>query len=245
MYLCIGIGFLVVFLLEHSIVACRTKTTLVGGHEHAAAAAAAGECDSERKSSDGDDDATPIDPTFKEILLFTVMYLHAIFEGLALGLLDEVSDILGLLLAVTIHKSVILATLVVQLVTKNVKTSKSLLLVIIFSVVAPAGIVIGIVMDVTGSRETEGGVLATGIMSAFATGTLFFVVFMEILPEGFRSGKSPFFRALVVVGGFVLIALLSIIPEHHHHEHESHGACGNNTAGLLAGNSTDHDDHDH
>eukprot|EP00118_Oscarella_pearsei_P021302 m.238401 g.238401 ORF g.238401 m.238401 type:complete len:346 (+) comp40163_c0_seq24:377-1414(+) len=260
MQLCIGLGFFAVFLLEHGVMGCRSKS---GGwnptahlHSHGSSAKTSspkeyhtGACEAANAKGkspsppvlteeEEDHGLTPIDPTFKDFLLFIVMYLHAIFEGLALGLLDSVSDVLSLLLAVTIHKSVILASLVVQLVVKNVKRAKSLLLVLIFTVMAPIGIAIGIIMDKVGSQETPSGVLATGIMNAFATGTLFFVVFMEILPEGFRSGKSPFSRAMVVFFGFCIIALLSLIPEHHNHLHHS---CEEMHNATNATNGTDHD----
>eukprot|EP00118_Oscarella_pearsei_P026423 m.778 g.778 ORF g.778 m.778 type:complete len:332 (+) comp4837_c0_seq1:11-1006(+) len=230
MQLCIGLGFIGVFLLDLGIPACKAKDDPFGHHhlkegkqtdgvnekaaeENNTMCEASVDFKNVSKEEPRSNTAKE-NPSLKHFILFVVLYLHGIFEGLAIGLLDTVAEILALLLAVSIHKSVILISLVVQLVSKNVKTGKSLVLVSVFSVVAPVGIVIGIAIDKTGSKESSGGLLASGILGGLATGTLFYVIFMEILPDGLKSGEFLFRKGLTVLLGFCIIALLSLIPEH-------------------------------
>ncbi|XP_065844785.1 zinc transporter ZIP1-like [Oscarella lobularis] len=232
--LCIGLGFIFVFLLEQGIALCQPDSSAENAENFSMEKKEvdiSGEKDDPKNTygttSDTaqivDADSTKgkeevgeevVNPSLKDIILFLVLYLHGIFEGLALGLLDSVAKVLALLFGVAVHKAVILASLVIQLVKKNVKKTKSLLLIGIFSAVTPLGIIVGIVMDVTGNKETPEGELASGILGAFATGTLFYVIFMEILPEALKSQSYSFRKGLFVLLGFAVIALLTLIPDH-------------------------------
>ena len=202
--------------------------------------------DEKKNGGELEEDTPPpmVDPSFRDFLLFMVLYVHSIFEGLANGLLSETTAIYSFLFAIIAHKLVILATLSIQLVAKNVKLSKAFILVFIFSVMSPIGVAIGIVMDKTGTQESDSGLYATAILNAFSTGTLIYVVVMEMIPDVFHSGKSPFKRAVAVTLGFAFMACLMMVPHDHGHAHGDNGC----NATEMATDSSGHahgGDHGH
>lgn len=164
----------------------------------------------------------------------TVMALsiHAIFEGLAVGLEESVVNVWYMLLAIATHKFVIIFCIGIELHVAKMRPICIVLYILSFSIVTPVGIGIGIVLVEFGSEEEpEGsdnnGVMLTGaVLQALAAGTLLYVIFFEVLVRNrvFGGvGEEPHFH------------------HHHHnqqseqaeHHHHHHHANDDDTNGLL------------
>src|SRR5690606_39259415 len=104
--------------------------------------------------------------------------LHSIFEGLAIGLQNDISNVLQLLAAVSIHKAVIAITISINLLaTRNLSRNAIVFCNFTFAVMAPLGIVISILVEKSLSS------LGNGILQGIACGTFVYITFMEVLPH--------------------------------------------------------------
>lgn len=145
---------------------------------------------------------------------FTVLALsiHEIFEGMAIGLNNNVDDVWLLFLAVATHKLVIAFCIGLELAWSGARNSVIIVYVATFSVVTPIGIAIGMIISKYDSSE-DGHLNPTAIvLQGLAAGTLLYVVFFEVLARHKKSGWSHLFAVAL---GFGLLLLLQIISECH------------------------------
>lgn len=126
--------------------------------------------------------------TLRGFLVILALSLHAVFEGIAIGLVGDASFVWYLCFAVAAHKFVISFCLGVQFVAT---TRLSTLLIVayqsVFSLISPLGIGIGIALTETGQGEgTDEKALQTPlitVLQGLAAGTLVYVVFFEVLEK--------------------------------------------------------------
>jgi ZIP Zinc transporter len=81
--------------------------------------------------------------------------------------------------------------------------------------------------------------IAVGVLQAIAVGTFIYVTFFEILSEELADHSSVG-KVLFVVVGFMLMALLDLVPEEQIQIQQSpqHMDFSSNSSGLLTSNST-------
>jgi len=156
---------------------------------------------------------------------FTVLALsfHSVFEGLAIGLEDK-SDVWLLFAAVASHKYVIAFCVGLEL--HNADTPKVLYIVymLIFSLMSPIGIAIGIAVTSAMENETTAYILTTGVLQALAAGTLLYVCVFEILErEKSKESVPGLVQLLCVVLGFSTLLLVQVLAPHHHGDEGHHG----------------------
>jgi zinc transporter 1/2/3 len=150
------------------------------------------------------------DSTMKTIRgLFVVLALsvHELFEGLAVGLESSSKNVWYMFGAVSAHKLVIAFCIGVELVTSGMKNCMVITYVLIFAVVSPIGIGIGIVVSTGGKEITE---LPSVLLQGLASGTLLYVVFFEILSSERKSGLQQFFSVLV---GFSIMLVIKVLGD--------------------------------
>ncbi|KAK6633787.1 hypothetical protein RUM44_004394 [Polyplax serrata] len=139
---------------------------------------------------------------------FTVLALsfHAVFEGLAVGLENEVSNVWYLFLAIATHKFVISFCVGVDLVSTRTKNLLIMLYLGTFAFVTPLGIGIGI--GLSNDSVTSGNELSTLILQGMAAGTLLYVVFFEVLQREKANDQSGILQLIAIMAGFgVMFAL--------------------------------------
>ena len=152
----------------------------------------------------------------RAIVLITMLSVHSIFEGLALGLEATVANLIQLLVAISVHKSVLSFGLGIRLFdtfTPN-KVFVAVICTLIFCSASPLGCVIGVVLtlgtdngskpgsgDVTTVASTfftqtsaatpvTGTMYATAIMECLAAGTFLYVTFVEVIPMEFSHSTG-------------------------------------------------------
>ncbi|CAD5211081.1 unnamed protein product [Bursaphelenchus xylophilus] len=144
--------------------------------------------------------------TMRAALLVMAISLHAVFEGLSVGMIQEVSALLQICGALLIHKVVIGLSLGVRLVQSNMKPFGIVLCCIIFSGQVVVGGFLGLgIMDILRGESIGLTNFIGGILQAFAAGTFLYITCFEILPHELnKPGYRPL-KLLFLSAGFALI----------------------------------------
>ncbi|XP_061451604.1 zinc transporter ZIP1-like [Rhineura floridana] len=200
--LVLALGFLLVLVLEHVILAC-----------------------SERR---GDDDAVPLLPcpashrgqqsagvagaphcheaaearspsSFRSVVLTLSLSFHSVFEGLAVGLQDTEPKVLQLAVAILLHKTIIAASLALLLLQSRLPLRWLAASIVTFALMSPLGVGLG--MAVT-HDPGPGSATARSVLEGVAAGTFMYITFLEVLPEELHDPASRLPKVLAVLLGF-------------------------------------------
>lgn len=128
--------------------------------------------------------------------------IHELFEGLAVGLENEVGNVWYMFASVAAHKVVIAFCIGVELLVHKTKIWLLITYVFIYAIVSPLGIGIGIWLSNAG--DNDGYLVASVILQGLASGTLLYVIFFEILAKN-REGIVQY--AAAVIGFFLMFGL--------------------------------------
>lgn len=204
LYLILCSGFFMVFILEQLILSYRARYNndeeyepLLGQNE---------------ESSDEDHGHSHVDfghhCLIRTMMLQLALSFHSVFEGMAIGLQTNMPSFLVLFIAVCAHKFVMAFCLGLTLAKTKINKWLFLILVGIFSVASPFGMVIGMILSGVDA-------MATAVLQALAGGTFLYVTFFEVLPQEFNhSNDSPskrLMKCFSVLIGFGLMAGLVYI----------------------------------
>eukprot|EP01121_Diplochlamys_sp_Union-15-3_P010166 TRINITY_DN2831_c0_g2_i2.p1 TRINITY_DN2831_c0_g2~~TRINITY_DN2831_c0_g2_i2.p1 ORF type:complete len:233 (+),score=22.88 TRINITY_DN2831_c0_g2_i2:207-905(+) len=111
-------------------------------------------------------------------ILVIALDVHSLFAGIGLGVNSNVNGTLDVLWAILCHKSIAAFVLGTSLATlKNKKLG--VLLVILFSMMTPLGIALGIVLSRAFSSSVS--FLTEGILTSLAAGTFVYISIADIL----------------------------------------------------------------
>lgn len=110
--------------------------------------------------------------------------------------------------AVAAHKLVIAFCISVELIAIRTKTWLTVIYIVVYAIVSPIGIGIGILL-VGGEGATAAGVYSV-VLQGLASGTLLYVIFFEIWKND-REGLLQYFAA---VAGFGLMFGLQVLSEY-------------------------------
>uniref|UniRef100_A0A915PL70 Zinc transporter ZIP1 n=1 Tax=Setaria digitata TaxID=48799 RepID=A0A915PL70_9BILA len=220
----IAIGFLIVLSTEQVIISIREKQRrdfadidqlITGHHDHVISAESDPDLSTSHseygtncaRNSEGEGNQHS-HSTIRVVLLVMALSLHAVFEGLSLGLVSGVNEIVQIFLALLLHKIVIGFSLGVRLVQSSLSSTTALLCSIIFAGQIIIGGFCGIaVLDFV----SHGSPIVAGTISfiaqAVACGTFLYVTCFEILPREFHHCQLRIVKLLSLFAGFALIAI--------------------------------------
>uniref|UniRef100_A0A8C9ZUI5 Solute carrier family 39 member 1 n=1 Tax=Sander lucioperca TaxID=283035 RepID=A0A8C9ZUI5_SANLU len=136
------------------------------------------------------------------ILVFSLS-LHSVFEGLALGLLDNGKAALEICLALIIHKSVVSFSLAFKLSQSRLRRAAVAGCVLLFAAMSPLGIGVGVALRE--SKASPQHQLARCTLEGLAAGTFVYITFMEILPHELRSGGNRIPKVAMLLVGFAVV----------------------------------------
>lgn len=131
-------------------------------------------------------------------MLVVAMGFHAFFEGLALGLLENITGFSGFLLAILFHKWAEGAAVGISFLTNRVSRSATLIGLCIFSSLTPLGVATGILFSKTDDR-------IKAVLLALSAGTFFYIAICEILSEEFANSKISFKKFCAYTCGAALM----------------------------------------
>mmetsp|Transcript_25716 Transcript_25716/g.29596 ORF Transcript_25716/g.29596 Transcript_25716/m.29596 type:complete len:131 (+) Transcript_25716:224-616(+) len=120
---------------------------------------------------------------------------HAIFEGIAVGVVDETKDLWTLVIAIGMHKWCEAMSLGISM-SKNFKDENRTVyvLLLIFALATPIGVSIG--MCVAGSSE-----LTNIIFFSLTAGTFTYIACSEVIVEEFSTPEYKWFKMLFFLIG--------------------------------------------
>ena len=144
-------------------------------------------------------------------MVVLALSLHAIFEGLAIGLQISTSNIWYLFTAMTIHSATILFCIGLELLIAKTKIKTIFINIFILSVTSPFGVILGLIITLHVNMNTKAKSLAVVILEGFSAGTLLYITFFEVLNREKARRTIILTRAGFILGGFVLMALLEYI----------------------------------
>lgn len=131
------------------------------------------------------------------------MGIHAFITGTALGVLNSMANFIGLLVAIVAHKWAEAIAVGISFVRNKVSHLKTVIGLVIFSLLTPLGILLG--MFVTSSP------LGEAIMLSISAGTFLYIAVAEIISAEFAKSDMPktkflcyTFGALLMVGVWFL-----------------------------------------
>jgi zinc transporter 1/2/3 len=112
-------------------------------------------------------------------LLTLLISVHALSEGIALGVTQEMASIIIIFIAIAAHKSSEGFAVAIQLKKSTLPFKKILILFFLFSLMSPLGVMLGTTAHhaVTGNTSE----LLTGIFNAFAAGTFLYIATLHKL----------------------------------------------------------------
>lgn len=140
--------------------------------------------------------------SLRGLLIVLALSVHELFEGMALGLEDTAPNVWMFFGAIASHKLVLAFCVGVELIVAKTDRRLAIAYILIFAIVSPIGIGIGMLVS-----QSISAMIAGSILQAMATGTLIFVVFFEVLK---KSGTGLVQFLAVLIGFFVMFGLQQI-----------------------------------
>lgn len=137
-------------------------------------------------------------------ILVLAMGIHSSFSGLALGVMDEKPAFYGFLIAIVVHKWAEALTVGISFSKSNIAKTRMILLLAIFSVATPSGIVCGLILN-------KSNHFVKAILSAISAGTFVYISAVEIIVEEFsdpENRRSKFLMFILGNGFMVFIWFL-------------------------------------
>jgi len=156
---------------------------------------------------------------FRGFFIVLAISLHAVFEGMAMGLGVNASQIWYLCFAIATHKFIIAFCVGLQMATSNMKRLLIILYVSTFSLMTPLGIGIGIALTSVSVEGSGTRTVEVAVLHGLAAGTLVYVVFFEILEKERSKKSNGLLQVSFISLGFVVMILVSLLEgDHHHHK---------------------------
>ncbi|CAD8138958.1 unnamed protein product [Paramecium pentaurelia] len=137
----------------------------------------------------------------KPYLLSTAIGLHAIFEGIALGVTKRTSDTLALGLSLMGHKWAEGWALGVAFRESSVEQEIQIKFIIFSALLSPIGIIIGMLI----ARES---ILITGIVQSLTAGTFIYIASTELIVEEFNKNQNKTIKFILYLLGIMLMSFI-------------------------------------
>ena len=109
---------------------------------------------------------------------------HAVFEGLALGLMSNKSQTITFWLGLVFHEGIVAFCLGLNLSQSKLTRRITLVSCFLYSIMNPIGMVVGSVLSHSQS-ETAQSLAVEALLQSVASGTFLYVIFIEIIPREF------------------------------------------------------------
>ena len=134
------------------------------------------------------------------ILLFALGF-HAIFEGIALGILDDFNSVFSLMLVILAHKWAEGLTFGISFLKSELSKCQINTFLIIFSMMGPFGVLFGMFLSAMTNKFIQ------GIFLAASSGTFLYIACSEVITEQFekKDNRVVKFICILIGGGFTAV----------------------------------------
>ena len=160
----------------------------------------------ELKIGNENDDSIKKENTLTPYILLLALSLHGIFEGIALGVINNNSECIILFIAIIAHKWAESFALGISFYKAKIDSKIFLKMLTLFTFFTPVGILIGMYFS-------KSGFLIEGIMLSVSSGTFIYVSTSEVIVEEFSSKGSKHIKFwCYLIGGFLPVLLFILEP---------------------------------
>lgn len=156
------------------------------------------------KPPESDDDHHGHKCDLTPVVLMIALSVHAIFEGIALGLLPGLSEVINLVISIVIHKFAEGMSIAIAMKKSNMPDKQIMFFLMIFASATPLGTIIGILLS--GMAE-----IVNIIFMSIAGGSFVYVSCSELIVEEFSLPGNRWFKLLAFILGALLIGLLLLL----------------------------------
>uniref|UniRef100_A0A914LT20 Uncharacterized protein n=1 Tax=Meloidogyne incognita TaxID=6306 RepID=A0A914LT20_MELIC len=226
---CVSLGFLIVLILEQTIIYANKRNWLSNsfmerlsrrddGHGILTLNRRTNSNENLENSHllENDDNEIELNEDysiFRILLMVFALSLHAVFEGLSVGMMTDVNLLLQVFFALLIHKTIVGFSLGLRLVQSRLHPPTVVLCCAVFSLQVCIGGFTGLAVlkILSGSPLIF---LISGILQATACGTFLYVTAFEILPHELNNDSNIPQKMLSIVLGFALISIfIALFPD--------------------------------
>ncbi|KAF2880678.1 hypothetical protein ILUMI_25497 [Ignelater luminosus] len=145
------------------------------------------------------------------ILIVLALSFHAIFEGLALGLQNSITNIWYLFTAVSIHSATILFCIGLEIFLAGTKPRTIVIHMLLLAVTSPVGVILGLTVSLTTDMHTSAKSFAVVFLEGLSAGTILYITFFEVLSREKERRIYSLRRAAFIGAGFAMMAGLECI----------------------------------
>lgn len=141
-------------------------------------------------------------------LLMVLLSIHSIITGAALGLGEQISQVIIIFLAIIAHKGAASFALAISMRKNNIPRATISRIIFLFALMTPIGIFLGTsIMDQLQAQE---GILAQSLFNAIAAGTfLYIAMFQQNNLELENPNRVGMTKILSFGSGIALMALVA------------------------------------
>lgn len=144
--------------------------------------------------------------TIKVYIILVAMGIHGIFSGLALGVCITKEDLFYLFLAMLFHKWSEAFTVGVSFVRSKVPEKRAILMIFVFSIFTPLGILIGLLIP---STDTT----LVGVCFALSAGSFLYIASAEIILDEFAMPTYRYTKFLFYMLGIAFVAAMGLMED--------------------------------
>merc|ERR1712142_1377348 len=156
-------------------------------------------------------DGGSFEASLRGFLVILALSLHAVFEGVALGITRTEHSVWLLFFAIASHKFVISFCVGMQFVSSGIKVVLTVIYVSTFSIISPIGAGIGIALSETVTSEADMQTSFVTVLQGLATGTLLYVVFFEVIEKERLKKTNGLLMVSFIFLGFAVMTAVQYI----------------------------------
>lgn len=150
--------------------------------------------------------------TRQQCLAYLVLFmlsLHSLLAGLALGMEASLAGIMILFIAIMSHKSFAALGLGVKLRVNQLSQTRTIWLIVLFSLMTPVGIYLGLVMQALPASHISH--VADALLHTFLAGLF---IYLALFDDNQNAFATPI-QALSFSAGFIATAVISVVATLH------------------------------
>ena len=148
------------------------------------------------------------------IVSFIAIFIHTLLDGLAIRASFGISETLGYttLVGVAIHQIPVSLSLAAIFRESKFRNNIQIIFVALFALAAPIGFILSdiILNNVSG--------IFTGIITAFAGGSLLYVATADLLPVIHSQTNKKYLTVSIFIIGAIAMSSMRLLEWEHHHE---------------------------
>ena len=148
----------------------------------------------------------------RSVLFITALSFHGVFEGMALGLQSLESNVWVLCFAISVHRGILAFGVGLQHMRNLERPSTMVFSVASFALLAAIGIIIGIAIS-TGAQLYSDVNVPNAVLQSLATGTLFYIIFFDILFKEIDGNKDVKKMSCTFVGFATMAVMFAVAGE--------------------------------